>query len=88
MLTNILLGEATCINCGRVVGEAIAGQVANTICLRPARHQSELQVELVNGRSLRCKRCRGRAFIERVLPRDDAPDTTGVRSDRRLAGAA
>jgi hypothetical protein len=83
--TETVVGEINCVNCGRTLAEAIADTESNAVRMRPAPHQMVLQVEVINGRRLRCKRCHGRAFFERLLPRDVVLEQFASRD---LVGAA
>jgi DNA-directed RNA polymerase subunit RPC12/RpoP len=82
-----VVGEVNCVNCGRTVAEAVAEPGQEGLRLRPAPYRMVLHVRL-DGHTLRCTQCQGRAFIERVLPRDVAPAVARTRSAERFAGAA
>jgi len=59
-----IVGEVHCLNCGAVLAEVVRGDQADRLLLRPARHQPEIQVEIVGARCLRCRRCGGRALAD------------------------
>jgi len=82
------VGEVNCLNCGRTLGEALRSADTGRLRLRPAAHQPEPLVELVDRHTLRCRHCLGRAFIEPVLSRDVAPEAAAAGSTRSVAGAA
>jgi hypothetical protein len=82
----ILVGEVRCINCGRTLGELVRDSASGRLGLRPAQHQQELLVRVVEGRILRCSRCQGRAFVEAP---DAAIDKPAARTSvAALRGAA
>ena len=83
-----LVGDVNCLNCGRTLAQAVRSVETGRLRLRRAPHQAVVYVELVNRHILRCKRCSGRAFIERLLLRDIAPEADDGQSDHLLAGAA
>ncbi len=61
---DVVRGEVQCLNCGRTLGRASRRLADGKITIRPARAGEEIAVERQPGRSLRCKRCGGRAFLE------------------------
>jgi len=59
-----LIGEIHCMNCGRTLADVVRDAAKDTLALKPARYQSVVQAVVVGGNTLRCKHCKGRAFIE------------------------
>jgi len=64
------IGDVHCLNCGRALAELVRDPEDGKFGLRPAIHQSAVQVLIAGRRLLRCRHCGGRAFIEM---REDTP---------------
>jgi hypothetical protein len=61
------VGDVRCLNCGRSLARVIRDGETGRAALQPAANQSKVQVLVANRRMLRCARCHGRAFVERLL---------------------
>ena len=68
----ILIGDIHCVNCGRLLGELARNPETGKLRLRAAAHRQEMLVAIERGRTLRCIRCNGRAFVEPVAHPSDA----------------
>lgn len=62
--TRAMVGEISCLNCGRVLAQAVQDVAGGELELRPPEHQSAVRVVAAGGRVLRCGYCQGRAFID------------------------
>jgi hypothetical protein len=62
--SDLVYGDVRCVNCGRTLATAIRRRRDNATAIRPVRATGEFEVEIVNERRLRCRRCRGMAYIE------------------------
>lgn len=61
----LIAGEVRCLNCSAVLADVVrCDDDENRFGLRPARFRSEVQVDINGPRSLRCRRCNGRALVE------------------------
>lgn len=83
-----LIGEIHCLNCGRVLGEIVRNPMTGGQRIRPAANQRTILVTIEQGRLLRCNRCKGRAFVEPVLPNTPASTAEAGSSVDPLIGAA
>jgi hypothetical protein len=59
-----LVAEIHCLNCSRVLAQAVRRDPNGTVEIRPADHRKEVQVTIVEQRRLRCRHCGGRAFFD------------------------
>ena len=59
-----LIAEIHCLNCSRVLAQAVRRTEGATAELRPADHRSVVEVTIAGPHSLRCKRCGGRAYVD------------------------
>lgn len=68
----VLIGDIHCINCGRLLGELVRNPGTGKLRLRAGANRQELLAVVERGRTLRCTRCQGRAFVEPVAHPTDA----------------
>jgi hypothetical protein len=80
------IGDVHCLNCGRSLAEVVRKPEDGKLALRPAIHQSDVQVVVAGKRLLRCRHCGGRAFIEM---REDTPieEMTGSAAPAERQGS-
>ncbi len=62
--SDLVYGDVRCVNCGRTLATAIRRRRDNATAVRPVRASGAFDVEIVNERRLRCRRCGGMAYIE------------------------
>ena len=62
--SELIYGDVRCVNCGRTLATAIRRCRDNATAIRPVRASGAYEVEIVNERRLRCRRCGGMAYIE------------------------
>lgn len=58
------IAEVHCLNCGRLLAQAVRDGERQTIALQPAAHRASVEVVVAGRRRLRCAHCGGRAFVE------------------------
>ncbi len=59
-----LVAEIHCLNCARVLAQAVRRSHGAAVEIRPSDHGSIVEVEVVDSRSLRCRRCGGSAYVD------------------------
>jgi len=59
-----LVAEIHCLNCARVLAQAVRREERGALELRPADHRKDVQVIVAGPGRLRCRHCGGRAFVD------------------------
>lgn len=57
-------GKIHCMSCGRTLAEVAVDAAQGAVALKPTRYQSAVRVIVAGRQMLRCKHCKGRAFVE------------------------
>jgi hypothetical protein len=65
-----LVAEVHCLNCARILAQAVCHERDGAIEIQPAAHRNEVQVIADGPRRLRCRYCGGRAYVDAFRPLD------------------
>jgi hypothetical protein len=59
-----LVAEVHCLNCARVLAQAVRRAHKATVEIRPADHRTHVQVIVAGPHQLQCGHCGGRAYLD------------------------